>query len=107
MVVNLKPPGERKLHVQQVIERLRERVAGLDGVRTFFTPWQDLQLGAANLVSRYQYTLISMDTEELIRAAANMRPRMAAMPQLTDVIRSDDVNGLEAGVGIDRQRAAR
>ncbi len=34
--------GAARLTIQQVIERLRDRLAKVEGVRTFFTPVQDL-----------------------------------------------------------------
>ena len=45
MLVALKPPAQRKMPIQQVIARLRERLAKIEGVRTFFMPLQDLNLG--------------------------------------------------------------
>jgi multidrug efflux pump subunit AcrB len=52
MLVALKPPAERRLTIQQVIERLRQRLAKVEGVRTFFTPIQDLVIGVQNSASR-------------------------------------------------------
>lgn len=57
MIVSLIPPEQRRLTIQRVIARLRERLAKVDGIRTFFVPLQDLNLGAQSGGSRYQYTL--------------------------------------------------
>ena len=56
MLVALKSPEVRKLSIQQVIDRLRERLSKVEGVRTLFTPVQDLALGVQSSASRYQYT---------------------------------------------------
>jgi multidrug efflux pump subunit AcrB len=106
MTVSLKPLQERKLSIDQVITRLREELAGVPGVRTFFKPWQDLQLGAENSASRYQYTLTGSDPDELWRWSEVMRHKMLAMPELTDIITTAEVSGLEAGLTVDRLRAS-
>jgi multidrug efflux pump subunit AcrB len=107
MLVALKAPGERKLTIQQVIQRLRERLAKVEGVRTFFTPIQDLALGVQNSASRYQYTLTASDPDHLAQWSNTMRQAMAGLKAtLTDVIASNELAGLQAGLEIDRVRAA-
>jgi multidrug efflux pump subunit AcrB len=105
-LASLKPPGERP-GIQAVIERLRTRLARITGIRAFFTPMQDLQLGTQNSASRYQYTLTGPDPAELFRWADMMRRRMQGMHDvLTDVIANNEETGLEAGIELDRVRAA-
>jgi multidrug efflux pump subunit AcrB len=106
ITVSLKPLEQRKLAIGQVIDRMRREVAGIPGVRTFFVPWQDLQLGVQNSASRYQYTLTDSDPDRLWRWSEIMRRAMMAMPQLVDVISTAETAGLEAGLAIDRERAA-
>jgi hydrophobe/amphiphile efflux-1 (HAE1) family protein len=106
MLVALKPPEERKLAIQQVIARLRDRMAKVDGIRVFFIPLQDLNLGAQSGGSRYQYTLWGVDDEEVVRTAEAIIRRVRALPEVTDVIQSWETNGLQAGLAIDRLRAA-
>jgi multidrug efflux pump subunit AcrB len=106
MTVSLKPLQERKLSIDQVMTRLRGELAGIPGVRTFFKPWQDLQLGAENSASRYQYTLTGSDPDDLWRWSEVMRRQMLAMPELTDIITTAEVAGLEAGLTVDRLRAS-
>jgi multidrug efflux pump len=93
LIVALKPPEVRQLSIQQVIQRLKTKLAALDGIRVFFTPLQDLNFGAQSSTSRYQYTLWGVDAEEVLRAAAAMRVRI-------------ETGGLDAGLAVDRTRAA-
>jgi hydrophobe/amphiphile efflux-1 (HAE1) family protein len=107
MLVALKPPAERKLTIQQVIERLRGSLAEVAGIRTFFTPVQDLALGVQSSASRYQYTLTASDPDHLAQWANTMRVAMTGLKgTLTDVIASNELAGLQAGLEIDRVRAA-
>jgi hydrophobe/amphiphile efflux-1 (HAE1) family protein len=106
MLVALKPPEARKLTIQQVIARLRERMAKVDGVRVFFVPLQDLNLGAQSGSARYQYTLWGIDGEEVTRTAEAMIRKVRALPQVTDIIGNWETGGLQAGLAIDRLRAA-
>jgi multidrug efflux pump subunit AcrB len=93
--------------VQQVIARLRDSLAKVQGVRTFFTPIQDLALGVQSSASRYQYTLTASDPDHLAQWADRMRRAMADLKgTLTDVISSNEIAGLQAGLEIDRVRAA-
>ena len=87
MLVALKPPQVRKLTIQQVIARLRDRMAKIDGIRVFFVPLQDLNLGAQSGGGRYQYTLWGVDEDEVTRTAEAMIRRVRALPEVTDIIR--------------------
>jgi multidrug efflux pump subunit AcrB len=88
MIVALKPPEQRKMTIQQVIERLRQRMAEIDGIRVFFVPMQDLNLGVQSSSSRYQYTMWGIDGEQVQQNADGMMRRLRALPQITDTIAS-------------------
>jgi multidrug efflux pump len=106
MLVALKPPEQRKMDIQKVIARLRGRMAEINGIRVFFVPLQDLNLGTQSSSSRYQYTMWGVDGEEVTRTAEGMIRRVRALPEVTDVIASWETGGLQAGLTIDRWRAA-
>ena len=107
MVVALKPPSVRRMTIQQVIDRLRDSLGKVPGIRVFFTPIQDLVVGAQSTASRYQYTLTASDPDHLVTWAEKLRHAMADMKgTLTDVIGSNEISGLQAGLEIDRVRAA-
>ncbi len=107
MLVALKPPSVRKVTIQQVIERLRGRLAKIEGMRSFFNPVQDLVLGVQASASRYQYTMTASDPDHLTSWADRMRREMVALKgTMTDVIASNEIAGLQAGLEIDRVRAA-
>jgi hydrophobe/amphiphile efflux-1 (HAE1) family protein len=106
MLVALKPPEQRNATIQQVIARLREQMTKVSGIRVFFVPLQDLNLGAQSGSARYQYTMWGVDGEQVTRAAEAMIRRFRALPEVTDVVASWETGGLQAGLTIDRLRAA-
>jgi hydrophobe/amphiphile efflux-1 (HAE1) family protein len=105
LLVNLKPPAERRLPIQQVVARLREKLGEINNLRSFFTPVQDLNIGIDS-TSRYQYTLSSNDLDALSRWGEVMRTRIVALPGILDVNSDAETSGLQAGLVVDRVRAA-
>ena len=106
IIASLKPLDQRRETIDQVVDRLRVTLAQVNGIRTFFIPLQDLNLGAQSSSARYQYTLTGQSPAEVFRWGEAMRGRMNRLPQVTDVIGNLEAAGLEAGLTIDRSRAA-
>lgn len=106
ITVSLKTIEERKASIEQVIAHIHDELARISGILAFFKPWQDLQLGVENSASRYQYTMIGSDPNELLGWSEIMRRRMLAMPQLKGVVSTAEVTGLEATLTVDRTHAA-
>ncbi len=65
LFVMLKPLAERKISADQVITRLRGRVAVVPGAPTFFQATQDVRAGGRMGNAQYQYTLQGDDVGEL------------------------------------------
>jgi hydrophobe/amphiphile efflux-1 (HAE1) family protein len=105
IIAALKPLGQRD-GIDKVVARLRTNLAKVTGVRTFFIPLQDLNLGVQSSSARYQYTLTGQSPDEVFQWEEAMRRRMLRMPQVTDVITNLETAGLQAGLTIDRTRAA-
>ncbi len=107
MLVNLKPPGVRKESLDQVIARLRKKVAKVEDARAIFVPVQDVSLGAKRAASRYQYAVSGLNRDEVVRWAEVMLRRITALPQVTDVVSNYERGGLGASLLTNRIRSAR
>ena len=106
--VGLKPLDVRGASIETVIERLRQKLRKVEGVRLFLNPVQDLNVGLGNSASRYQYRVTGTDVDEVIRAGEALRQKMIHIQELTDVITNIDARaGLEAGLAVDRVKAGR
>jgi len=107
MFISLKPLEERGgLSTQQVIERLRQKIARVPGIQLFMFPAQDLRVGGRQSQSAYQFTLWSDDLAELVKWVPQVQARIAQVPGVTDVSTDREQGGLQLSVTIDRPRAS-
>jgi len=107
MFITLKPFGQRKATAEQVIARLREKLARVPGAPTYFQSVQDLRIGGRIGAALYQYTLQGDNLTELNAWAPRILQRMRTLPQLVDVSSDQQNKGLQTSVVIDRSTASR
>ena len=107
MFITLTPFEKRKASANQVIARLRKKLAHIPGAPTFLQPVQDLRIGGRASNAMYQYTLQGENVTELNNWGVRMLQKMRSMPVLTDVSSDQQNRGLEADLVIDRPTASR
>jgi multidrug efflux pump subunit AcrB len=107
MFIMLKPLEERKVSADQVIARLRGKLAHVPGATLYLQSAQDLQIGGRMGNAQYQYTLQSESLNDLNVWAPKVLAKLRQLPQLKDVNTDQQNRGLEAKVVIDRDTAAR
>jgi multidrug efflux pump len=107
MFIMLKPLGARKLSADQVIARLRSKLANVPGATLYLQSAQDLQIGGRMGNAQYQYTLQSESLDDLNLWAPKVLAKLRQLPQLKDVNTDQQNRGLEARLVIDRDTAAR
>ncbi|MBN8969528.1 MAG: efflux RND transporter permease subunit [Rhizobiales bacterium] len=105
IVVNLHPRGERKSDIVTVIGRLKERVAAIPGMRTYFQPVQDIQISTRSSRSQYQYTLTSTNSHDVIKWSDRLVQELGRDPLFREVSSEAQEGGLRAALTVDRQRA--
>ena len=107
MFITLKPLSERKISADQVIGRLRRKLAVVPGATLYMQSAQDLAIGGRQSQAQFQYTLQGENLNDLNYWAPRLLQRLRSMPQLRDVNSDQQDKGLEAAVIIDRDTAAR
>jgi len=107
MFAALKDKSERKLTADEVIARLRPKLARVPGAPTFLQPVQDLRVGGRISNALYQFTLQGDDVEELNAWAPRVAERLRALPQLVDFSSDQQDKGRQSSLVIDRQTASR
>jgi len=107
MFISLKPRSQRKLSADEVIARLRPKLAQVPGATLFLQATQDVRLGGRISQAQYQYTLVSDNLEELNAWAPRLVATMRKMKELRDVSSDQQDRGLQVPLEIDRATAAR
>jgi HAE1 family hydrophobic/amphiphilic exporter-1 len=107
-LIALKPKNlGREASADQVIARLRPKLANLVGVQTFLQATQDINVGGRVGQAEYQYTLSDADLVELNTWAPKLLAAMRTLPELRDVSSDQQSAGGAVNLGIDRRAAAR
>jgi multidrug efflux pump subunit AcrB len=107
MFIVLKPPSQRKATADQIINRLRGKLAVVPGATLFLTATQDLQIGGRQSSAQFQYTLQDEDLQELNYWAPRILEKLRTLPELRDVNTDQQDKGLAADVVVDRDTASR
>jgi multidrug efflux pump len=107
--VILKPRKERSLTADEVIARLRPKLAQVQGVVSFLQVMQDIGGGGGgrSANAEYQYTLLGDDLGELRTWSDKLRTALQSVPEVTDVDTDVQPGGLEADLIVDRNTAYR
>jgi multidrug efflux pump len=90
-----------------VINRLRDKLAAVPGATLFLQSAQDLTIGGRFGAAQYQYTLQGEDLDELNRWAPLLFDKVRHLKSLTDVNTDQQDKGLQAQLVIDRDTASR
>jgi multidrug efflux pump len=107
MFVSLKPKEDRKLTADQIIARLRGKLAHVPGATLVLQPVQDVRTGGRASAAQYQYTLQGDDAAELLRWAPRLLQKLKGLRELVDVNSDQQNRGLQASLEIDRATASR
>jgi multidrug efflux pump len=100
--VSLKPLLERKVTTDEVIARLRPKLAKIPGASTYLQTIQDLRIGGRASSAQYQYTLQSVDLAELNTWAPRVEQQLRTLPEIADVNSDQQDKGLQSMVVFDR-----
>jgi multidrug efflux pump len=107
MFISLKPLGERKLSADQVIARLRGKLASVPGAPVYLQAVQDVRVGGRASGAQYQYTLQGDNFEELAAWTPRVADQLRSIPIIVDVNTDQQDRGQQSTLVIDRPTAAR
>ena len=93
--IDLKPKPPRSVTPDQVIARLRPKLAAVTGINLYLQSIQDVRVGGRPSRTQYQYTLQDADLSELRTWAPRVLERLKKMPELKDVATDQQMAGLE------------
>ena len=107
MFITLKPRDKRDASADQIINRLRRKLAGVIGITLFLQASQDIRVGGRMSRAQFQYALQSGDLNELNRWSTLLVDKLRRAPELRDVSSDQQSQGLQTTVVIDRDAASR
>ena len=107
MFITLKPLSERNVRVDEIMSRLRKKLAAVPGITLYLQPIQDIRVGGRLSRAQFQYSLQSSDLDELNYWSPRLLNQLHKSPELADVSSDLQMRGLQTDVVIDRDAAAR
>jgi multidrug efflux pump len=105
--LTLKPLQERKASADEIIARLRPKLARVPGATLYLQASQDLRVGGRSSSALYQFTMRGDNIQDLIAFGPKMLAAMRKLPEISDVNTDQQNNGLQSVVEYDRRTAAR
>jgi multidrug efflux pump len=105
--INLKPLDQRDLSAADVVRRLNNSLAHVDGIRLYMQPVQNITVDDRVSRTQYQYTLEDPDVNELDLWTNKFVDKLKQLPSLEDVATDQQTGGLTVSLGIDRVSASR
>jgi multidrug efflux pump len=107
LTIALKPRDERSDRVGAVIDRLKQKVAGLPGITVYFQAAQDIQISTRASRAQYQYTLTSTDAAEVTEWAGKLTQELRKNRRLRQVASEAQEGAPRVNVDVDREKAGR
>jgi hydrophobic/amphiphilic exporter-1 (mainly G- bacteria), HAE1 family len=93
--------------ITDVQGRLRRSLANVAGIRAFPVPLQNLRIGSRSGAALYQYTLTSVNQNELYENAERLIARVKQAPGFTDVTSDLTLGARQLTLDIDRDELGR
>ncbi|MFJ1268030.1 efflux RND transporter permease subunit [Legionella lytica] len=106
ILINLKPLNERP-SVNQIINRLQNKIHHVTGATLYMQPVQDLTIDTLASRTQFQYSVSGPDSAEVVRWATILENQMREIPILKDVNSDQQNKGLVTSINIDRDTASR
>ena len=107
LVITLRPRAERRVRLDEAVDRLQRSVAAIPGVIVYFQPVQDIQISTQTSRAKYQYTLSGTDGQAVADWSVKLADRLRAAPQLREVASEAQAAGRRAFINFDREKAGR
>jgi HAE1 family hydrophobic/amphiphilic exporter-1 len=106
MFISLKPKSQRDASADQIILRLQQRLAKIQGIALYMQAAQDITIGGRLNKTQYQYTLADSDPGELSHWAPLFLEKIRALPGITGVTTDQLNSGLLLDITINRDVAS-
>jgi multidrug efflux pump len=107
MFIALRSFNSRKVNADQIIARLRKKLAAVPGAQTYLQSVQDVRVGGRMSGGQYQFTLQGDDLAKLDTWAPKIEQMLHKIPGIADISSDEQNHGLSTQLTIDRPTASR
>ena len=107
LTITLKPRNSRKARVDEIVQRLKQAVAGVAGVTVYFQATQDIQISTRVSRAQYQYTLVATDRAEVIEWSDKLVHALRGNAAFGEVASEAQEGGPRMQIEVDREQAGR
>ena len=106
ITIRLKPRSQRRLSADQIVQKLRPKLTRIPGIQAFLRAPTAIPIGGQQTNSLYQYSLQSLDLEDLHKYVPILTDKIRALPGLRDVDNDLQLSTPQIQVKIDHNKAA-
>jgi hydrophobic/amphiphilic exporter-1 (mainly G- bacteria), HAE1 family len=103
--LRLKPRSERRLNADELIQKLRLKLAGIPGIKVYLQNPPVIRVGGQLTKSPYQYTIQGPFIDELYHWATIIETKFHDLPELQDVTSDLQIVSPQVVLDIDRKKA--
>jgi multidrug efflux pump len=107
LTITLKPQDSRKARVDEIVQRLKQAVAGVAGMTVYFQAIQDIQISTRVSRAQYQYTLVATDRAEVIEWSDKLVHALRGNAAFSEVASEAQEGGPRMQIEVDREQAGR
>lgn len=107
MFISLKPHNERHASADEVIARLRPKLANIDGVNVFLQAAQDIRAGGRSSKAQFQFVLTGESLDELREWMPKLINALRTEPGITDLSSDQEQAAAQVNLTINRDQASR
>ncbi|MBD2775359.1 efflux RND transporter permease subunit [Iningainema tapete] len=106
ITILLKPRSQRRLNSDQIIQKLRPKLLRVPGIQAFLRSPPAIPIGGQQTNSLYQFTLQSLNAQELYKYVPQLEEKVKTIPGLQDVNSDVQMSTPQLQVEIDHNKAA-
>ncbi|MBW4634628.1 MAG: efflux RND transporter permease subunit [Iphinoe sp. HA4291-MV1] len=106
ITIRLKPRSQRRVNSDQIIQRLRPKLARVPGIKTLLRSPPAIPIGAQQTNSTYQFTLQSLNLQDLQKYTPIFAEKVKAIPGLQGVDSDLQLGTPQLQVNIDHKKVA-
>ncbi|MBR8838598.1 MAG: efflux RND transporter permease subunit [Stigonema ocellatum SAG 48.90 = DSM 106950] len=106
ITILLKPRSQRRFNSDQIIQNLRPKLTKVPGIQAFLRSPPAIPIGGQQTNSLYQYTIQSLNPQELYDYVPKLEEKVRTIPGLQDVNSDVQMSTPQLQVEIDHKKAA-